>query len=96
MYLYLIFNYFKLFSGIYSDIKHPYISHFPSSNRGRWQNNQVYPSPSSISNVQQKQIFEIEKSVIITTTPPCDVGIFYDFKICHNRIIYNNIIHKIL
>lgn len=61
-------------SGIYSDIKHPYISHFPSSNRGKWQNNQVYPSSSSISSVQQKQIFEIEKSVIITTTPPCDTS----------------------
>lgn len=92
MYLHLIFNYFKLFSGIYSDIKHPYISHFPSSNRGKWQNNQVYPSSSSISNVQQKQIFEIEKSVIITTTPPCDVSIFYNLKIYHKFIIESYII----
>lgn len=70
-------NYFKLFSGTYMDAKHPYkTSYFLSSNR---QNNQVYLSPSPISNVQQKQIMETEKDVIITTTPACDVCVLYDF-----------------
>lgn len=59
------------------DAKHPYkTSYFLSANR---QNNQVYLSPSPISNVQQKQIMETEKDVIITTTPACDVCVFYDF-----------------
>ncbi|XP_017753619.1 PREDICTED: uncharacterized protein LOC108546091 isoform X2 [Eufriesea mexicana] len=60
--------------GTYLDVKHPYTSHFPSSNRGIWQSNQVYPSPSPISNMQQKQIIEIEKNVVITTTPPCNTS----------------------
>ncbi|XP_012167558.2 uncharacterized protein LOC100642337 [Bombus terrestris] len=58
--------------GTYMDAKHPYkTSYFLSSNR---QNNQVYLSPSPISNVQQKQIMETEKDVIITTTPSCDTS----------------------
>ncbi|KAK1133380.1 hypothetical protein K0M31_011195 [Melipona bicolor] len=61
--------------GTYLDVKHPYTSYFLSSNRGLWPNNQVYPSPSPspISNVQQKQIIETERNVI-TTTPPCDTS----------------------
>lgn len=80
-------HYFELFSGAYVDVKHPYTSHFPSSNRGIWQNNQVYPSPSPISNMQQKQAIEIEKNVVITTTPPCNVSIFYHYKIYHDNSI---------
>ncbi|CAL7939594.1 unnamed protein product [Xylocopa violacea] len=63
----------KEMDGAYLDVKHPYTSHFALPNRGSWQSNQIYPSPSPISNVQRKQIIEVEK-VVITTTPPCDTS----------------------
>ncbi|KOC59918.1 Low-density lipoprotein receptor-related protein 11 [Habropoda laboriosa] len=58
----------------YEHVRHPYTSHFPSSNRGPWQSNQIHPSPSPIPNAQQKQMIEIEKIVISTITPPCDTS----------------------
>nr|XP_033321214.1 uncharacterized protein LOC117217604 [Megalopta genalis] len=56
------------------DVRHPYTSHFVSPNRDSWQNTQVFPSPSPSPNVQQKQIIEAERNIVITTTPPCDVS----------------------
>ncbi|XP_017886994.1 uncharacterized protein LOC108629112 [Ceratina calcarata] len=61
-------------SGAYLDAKHPYNSHYAFSNRGSWQGNQVYSSPSRTSNVQRKQIIETEKNIISTTTPACDIS----------------------
>ncbi|KZC13521.1 Low-density lipoprotein receptor-related protein 11 [Dufourea novaeangliae] len=61
-------------NGAYVDLRHPYTSHFISSNRSPWQNTQVFPSPSPLSNVQQKQMNEVERNTISTTTPPCDVS----------------------
>ncbi|XP_053997247.1 uncharacterized protein LOC128886400 [Hylaeus anthracinus] len=61
-------------TGTYLDLRHPYAPHFVLPNRGPWQNTQVFPSPSPIPNMQQKQINEVEKNVVITTTPPCDVS----------------------
>ncbi|XP_043251201.1 uncharacterized protein LOC122396676 isoform X1 [Colletes gigas] len=61
-------------TGTYLDLRYPYASHFVSPNRAPWQNTQVFPSPSPIPNVQQKQINEADKNVVSTTTPPCDVS----------------------
>ncbi|CAK9824057.1 Low-density lipoprotein receptor-related protein 11 [Anthophora retusa] len=59
--------------GAYLDVRHPYTSHFESLNRSPWQGNQIYPSPSPVPNVQQKQMIEIEKTIVSTTTPPCEM-----------------------
>ncbi|XP_076299466.1 uncharacterized protein LOC143218263 [Lasioglossum baleicum] len=61
-------------NGALLDSRHPYTPHLVSSNRDLWQNTQVFPSPSPLPNVQQKQIHEAEGNIIITTTPPCDVS----------------------
>ncbi|XP_076659573.1 uncharacterized protein LOC143362935 [Halictus rubicundus] len=61
-------------NGAMLDVRHPYTSHYVSPNRDSWQNTQVFPSPSPLPNVQQKQIHEAEGNIIITTTPPCDVS----------------------
>ncbi|XP_076222455.1 uncharacterized protein LOC116429393 isoform X2 [Nomia melanderi] len=61
-------------NGAYLDLRHPYTSHFVSPNRDPWQNTQIFPSPSPLPNVQQKPVIEIEKNVVSTTTPPCDVS----------------------
>lgn len=63
-------------SGAYLEERHPYISHFGSSNRGAWQNTQIFPSPSPIPNLPPKQIDEIENNIASTIAPPCDVGLF--------------------
>ncbi|XP_076683225.1 uncharacterized protein LOC143376604 isoform X2 [Andrena cerasifolii] len=58
----------------FMDVRHPFTSHLVSPNRGVWQNTQVFPSPSPASNIQQKPINEMEKSLAITTTPLCDIS----------------------
>ncbi|XP_029041409.2 uncharacterized protein LOC114875376 [Osmia bicornis bicornis] len=60
--------------GAYLDERPPYISHFGSSNRGPWQNTQIFPSPSPIPNLPPKQIDELENNVASTVTPPCDIS----------------------
>ncbi|KAG7199573.1 hypothetical protein KM043_014180 [Ampulex compressa] len=42
--------------------------------RGTWQEIQVQPSPSIASNLEHKQMVEIEKSTKGTTTPLCDTS----------------------
>lgn len=66
------------------DSKHPYTSHFPSSNKGSWQDNQAQLP----SNTQYKQINPIIENPIKSTTPPCDVRIFtFNYIIIHSLII---------
>nr|XP_003700108.1 PREDICTED: uncharacterized protein LOC100877350 [Megachile rotundata] len=60
-------------SGAYLEERHPYISHYGSPNRASWQNTQIFPSPSPISNLQQKQVDEVENTVASTIAPPCDI-----------------------
>lgn len=64
------------------DSKHPYTSHFPSPNKVTWQNNPVQLLPSIAPNSQHKQAGDVEDSVKITTTPICDVSIFFSLIYC--------------
>lgn len=57
------------------DSKHPYASHFPSSNKAAWQESQVQLSPSTAPNSQHKQVVsDVENAAKSTTTPACDVS----------------------
>lgn len=58
------------------DSKHQYSSHFPSSNKGAWQENQMLsPSTPPAPNSEHKQIDNAENTATTTTTPACDVNI---------------------
>lgn len=60
------------------DSKHLYTSHFPSSNKGAWQENQMLLSPSSppVLDSEHKQIDNVENTAKTTTTPACEVSIY--------------------
>lgn len=66
-----------MFRELYVDSKRPYTSHFPSSNKIAWQNNPVQLLPSIAPNSQHNQAGNVEDSAKITTTPVCDVSIFF-------------------